>query len=81
MENISMQHLFVNGRFHVWGWLIFIATLILVIFAIRQAYIQTKKIQVSDMEQQKKLAELEFNVRAIRGSQYQSITIPTNQIV
>lgn len=75
MSAVSTQHLFfADGKANIFAWILFIATLILVFFAIRQAYIQTRKIQVSDEEQQRKLAELELNLRAVRGGQYQSVT-------
>lgn len=80
MDPISTQHLFVNGKAHFWGWLLFIATLILVVFAIRQAWAQTHKIQFDDKEQYKKLAELEMNLREVRGSAYRTITVPTESI-
>lgn len=75
MEALSTQHLFTSGgRINPWAWILFIATLILVIFAIRQAWVQTQKINLTDIEQEKKLTELELNLKAVRGSAYQSST-------
>lgn len=81
MEAISTQHLFhSNGKFNIFAWVLFIATLLLVIFAIRQAWAQTQKIQFDDKEQYKKLAELEMNLRTVMGNSYKSVTVPTESI-
>lgn len=73
-EGITMNHLFAsNGKANIFGWIFFIATLILVGFALYQSYLTIKKMQVSEEGQVKKLKELEMNLREVRGAQYKDI--------
>lgn len=68
---VSMQDLFTaDGKANIFGWVIFIGTILIIGFTIYQLYLTITKIRTSDESQQKKIAELEFNIRAIRGDQY-----------
>lgn len=68
---VSMQDLFTaDGKANIFGWIIFLGTIAIIGFTIYQMYLSITKISTSDEEQKKKIAELEFNLKAIRGTQY-----------
>lgn len=68
---VSMQDLYNgDGKANIFGWIIFLGTVALIGFTIYQMYISLTKIKTDEAVQQKKIAELEFNIRAIRGDQY-----------
>lgn len=68
---VSMQDLFTeDGKANIFGWIIFLGTIAIIIFTVYQLYLSIVKIKTSDETQQKKLAELEFNLKAILGDKY-----------
>lgn len=74
-EPTSMQHLFFsNGKINIFAWLLFIAMLATFIFTIYHCIVSIRKLLRDENRQLLKLAELELNLREIRGPQYQQTT-------
>lgn len=73
-QSVSMQHLVTpNGKHNIFGWVIFISTVVLILFSIYQAYKSIAKMQKEETVQERKMKELELNVRSLRGDLYQTI--------
>lgn len=71
MEATSMQHLFFsNGKIHIFGWILFIVMIAAFVFTIWNCIVSVRKLNRDETIQMKKMAELEMNLRAIRGNQY-----------
>lgn len=74
MEPVSMSTLYnSNGKINWFGWIIFLGTLFIIGYNAYQWYINSKKIKRDEAMQEKKIMELEMNLREVRGNQYKSI--------
>ena len=74
-EPTSMQHLFFsNGKINLFAWLLFVAMLAAFAFTIYHCIVSIRKLMRDENRQLLKLAELELNLREIRGPQYQQTT-------
>lgn len=75
MDNVvSMQNLVnANGKHNLFGWIIFISTVVLIFVSIYQGYKAISKMNAEENIQERKIKELEMNIRALRGNQYQTV--------
>lgn len=74
-EATSMQHLFFsNGKINLFAWLLFVAMLAAFGFTIYHCIVSIRKLMRDENRQLLKLAELELNLREIRGPQYKQTT-------
>lgn len=75
-EAVSMQNLYnANGKINWFGWIMFIATVILICYSIYQCHLNITKMGSNEENQTKKLNELEMNLREVRGNQYKNMNI------
>lgn len=62
---------FSNGKVNLFGWILFIIMLLAFAFTIFHCWVSISKIFKDEKVQAKKMTELEINLRALRGDQYQ----------
>ena len=75
MEATSMQHLFFrNGKINIFAWILFIAMILAFAFTIYHCIISIGKLMRDEKLQSTKMAELELNLRELRGPQYKVST-------
>jgi len=80
MESVSMNTLYnSHGKVNWFGWVMFLGTLLVISYTIYQFCVSIKRTNKSEEDQMKKLAELEMNLREVRGTQYKSLNNQTNQ--
>jgi hypothetical protein len=78
MEPVSMQNLYnSNGKINWFGWIIFLATIALILYSLYQCYLEVKQMNKDEQVQAKKMMELEMNLREVRGDQYKSMNNET----
>lgn len=70
-EAITMQTLFSSdGKAQVFGWILFIATLVLIVGSVWNCIASVSKLKKEDAEQSSKLVELEYNLKKVMGTNY-----------
>lgn len=70
-----MQHLFFrNGKINIFAWILFISMIVAFAFTIYHCIISVRKLMRDEKLQSTKMAELEFNLRTIMGSQYKQLS-------
>lgn len=75
MPTTSMHNLFFsNGKVNVFAWVLFIVMIIAFLFTIGHCIFAIRKIMRDENRQVSKMAELEMNLREMRGPQYQQTT-------
>lgn len=73
-HTVSMNNL-VNsdGRHNLFGWIIFIGTVALIAYSLYQGYKAITKMEKEEDVQEKKMKEIELNLRMVMGDRYQII--------
>lgn len=70
-----MQHLFFsNGKINIFGWILFTAMLAAFVITIYHCWISIGKLMRDEKLQATKMAELELNLREVRGNLYKEST-------
>ena len=76
-HSVSMFDLQSQGKSHVFGWIIFtvtVGTFILLIADWYNDYSYRKRRDIEEAAQERKLNEVEMNLRTLMGNEYKSIS-------